>query len=86
MAFAGELAFNSLTDTLPGSDGKPSRFSGRSSRELPSRGYDTGQDIFQPPPADCASVSVAVDPKSDRLQLLQPFKLGTGRSQLICPF
>ncbi|KAF8201168.1 aconitate hydratase [Mycena galopus ATCC 62051] len=58
MAFAGNLSFNPLTDSLTAAP----------------RGYDPGQDTFQPPPTDRASVQVAVDPKSDRLQLLEPFK------------
>ncbi|KAJ7678159.1 aconitate hydratase [Mycena polygramma] len=73
MAFAGNLSFNPLTDSLTGSDGKPFQFSDPTGNELPPRGYDPGQDTFQPPPADRASVQVAVDPKSDRLQLLKPF-------------
>ncbi|KAB5591756.1 Aconitate hydratase 1 [Ceratobasidium theobromae] len=79
MAFAGDLTFNPLTDTLTGTDGKPFKFSDPSGNELPPRGYDPGQDTFQPPPADRASVNVAVDPKSDRLQLLQPFKPWDGK-------
>jgi aconitate hydratase len=79
MAFAGDLTFNPLTDTLTGSDGKPFKFSDPNGNELPPRGYDPGQDTFQPPPADRASVTVAVDPKSDRLQLLQPFAPWDGK-------
>lgn len=74
LAFAGDLTFNPLTDTLKGKDGKPFRFSDPSGFELPPRGYDPGENTFQPPPKDRASVNVAVDPKSDRLQLLEPFK------------
>ncbi|KAF8598104.1 putative aconitase [Ceratobasidium sp. AG-I] len=79
MAFAGDLTFNPLTDTLTGSDGKPFKFSDPSGHELPPRGYDPGEDTFQAPPEDRASVNVAVDPKSDRLQLLQPFKPWDGK-------
>ncbi|KAJ7750423.1 aconitate hydratase [Mycena maculata] len=78
MAFSGSLSFNPLTDSLTGSDGKPFKFSDPTGNELPPRGYDPGQDTFQPPPADRASVQVAVDPKSDRLQLLHPFKPWSG--------
>jgi aconitate hydratase len=74
MAFAGNLTFNPLTDTLQGSNGKPFRFSDPTGNELPPRGYDPCQDTFRPPPVDRASVAVAVDPKSERLQLLQPFQ------------
>lgn len=47
--------------------------------ELPARGFDPGQDTYQAPPADGSSVSVVVDPKSNRLQLLEPFKVWDGK-------
>lgn len=74
MAFAGDLTFNPVTDTLIGNDGKPFKFSVPSGNELPPRGFDPGQDTFQPPPENRESVKVAVSPTSDRLQLLEPFK------------
>ena len=80
MAFAGSLSFNPLTDSLVGSDGKEFKFSDPTGNELPPRGYDPGEDTFQPPPADRASVNVAVDPKSDRLQLLTAFKPWDGKT------
>ncbi|KAH9920877.1 aconitate hydratase [Epithele typhae] len=64
MAFAGDLRFNPLTDSLTAS----------------SRGYDPGENTFQPPPADRASVQVAVNPKSERLQLLKPFAPWDGKT------
>ena len=85
MSFAGRLSFNPLTDSLIGSDGKPFRFSDPTGNELPPRGYDPGEDTFQPPPGDRAAVSVAVDPKSDRLQLLQPFKPWDGKTPTDLP-
>ncbi|KAF7760247.1 hypothetical protein Agabi119p4_10923 [Agaricus bisporus var. burnettii] len=80
LAFAGRLSFNPLTDELIGSDGKPFKFSDPSGNELPPRGYDPGEDTFQPPPQDRASVQVAIDPKSDRLQVLTPFKPWDGKT------
>ena len=47
--------------------------------ELPSKGFDPGEDTFQAPPADGSSVSVDVSPTSDRLQLLEPFKAWDGK-------
>ena len=57
--------------------------------ELPSRGFDPGEDTYQAPPGDGSSVkgaktkhlkkvsqlpfAVDVDPNSERLQLLEPF-------------
>ena len=80
MAFAGDLRFNPLTDTLNGSDGKPFRFSDPAGKELPPRGYDPGQDTYQAPPVDRVSVNVAVNPQSDRLQLLKPFQPYDGKT------
>ncbi|CAE6434862.1 unnamed protein product, partial [Rhizoctonia solani] len=80
MAFAGDLRFNPLTDELTGADGEKFKFSDPSGNELPPRGYDPGEDTFQAPPKDRTSVNVAVDPKSHRLQLLQPFTPWDGKS------
>jgi len=85
MAFAGDLTFNPLTDSLKGTDGKTFKFNDPSGFELPPRGYDPGEDTFQPPPEDRATVQVAVDPKSDRLQLLEPFKPWDGKQPTNCP-
>ena len=80
MAFAGDLTFNPIKDTLKGSDGKEFKFSDPSGKELPPRGYDPGQNTFQAPPEDRASVKVVIDPKSDRLQFLEPFKPWDGKN------
>ncbi len=85
MVFAGSLTFNPMTDTLTGSDGKTFKFSDPSGNELPPSGYDPGQNTFQAPPADRASVSVAVNPKSDRLQLLSPFTPWDGKTPTDLP-
>lgn len=80
MSFAGTLLFNPLTDPLIGSDGKEFRFSQPNGNELPPRGYDPGQNTFQAPPPNRDGVDVAVDPKSDRLQLLKPFRPWDGKT------
>ena len=41
--------------------------------ELPSEGFDRGEDTYQRPPVDGGQLTVKVDVKSDRLQLLSPF-------------
>lgn len=85
MAFAGSLSFNPLTDSLKGADGKEFKFSDPSGNELPPRGYDPGENTFQAPPEDRASVQVAIDPKSDRLQFLAPFKKWDGQDPTDMP-
>jgi aconitate hydratase len=79
MVFAGDLKFNPLEDTLIGSDGKPFRFEDPNGNDLPPRGYDPGVDTYQAPPKDHDSVQVVVDPKSSRLQLLEPFSKWNGK-------
>ena len=79
IAFAGDLGFNPLTDSITASDGKPFQFKGPYGDELPSRGYDPGQDTYQKPPANRSGINVTVDPKSDRLQLLAPFPAWDGK-------
>ena len=46
--------------------------------ELPSAGFDPGQNTYQAPPADGSTTSVDVAPTSDRLQLLSPFSAWDG--------
>jgi len=79
LALAGRIDFNPEKDTLIGSDGKPFKLSSPKGNELPSRGFDPGQNTFVPPPSDRSKVQVIVDPKSNRLQKLTPFKAWDGK-------
>jgi aconitate hydratase len=85
MTIAGDLRFNPLKDSLEGANGKTFKFSDPSGAELPPRGYDPGQNTFQAPPSNRASVQVAVDPKSQRLQLLKPFQPWDGKTPTDLP-
>jgi aconitate hydratase len=84
MAFAlsGSLSFNPLADALPGgrklSPPKPAD-------EVPKSGFAAPRDGYVAPAADGASVEILVDPKSPRLQLLQPFAPWDGKDFLDCP-
>jgi aconitate hydratase len=79
LALAGDLRFNPLTDELTGSDGKKFKLNPPSGDTLPTKGFDAGVDTYQAPPSDGSSVNVDVDPKSNRLQLLEPFKRWDGK-------
>lgn len=79
LSLAGRLDFNPLTDELTGSDGKKFKLDSPYGDELPARGFDPGQDTYQAPPADGSKVRVDVDPKSNRLQLLDPFDKWDGK-------
>lgn len=41
--------------------------------------FDAGEDTYQKPPEDGSNVKVNVDPKSNRLQLLEPFDKWDGK-------
>jgi len=59
--------------------GKEFKLSDPFGDELPHKGFDPGQDTYQAPPADGSSVSVEVNPKSKRLQILEPFEPWDGK-------
>lgn len=79
LAIAGDLSFNPLTDELTGKDGKKFKLKSPYGDELPTKGFDPGQDTYQAPPADSSSVRVNVSPQSQRLQLLKPFDKWNGK-------
>lgn len=79
LAIAGTLDFNPITDELTGANGEKFKLVPPSGDELPSKGFDPGQDTYQAPPADGTALTVNVDPKSLRLQLLTPFEKWDGK-------
>ncbi|KAH8670471.1 aconitase family-domain-containing protein [Ilyonectria robusta] len=85
MAVAGSLHFNPLTDTLKDKDGNDFKLAAPTGDGLPALGYDPGNDTYQAPPKDRASVQVDVAPTSDRLQLLSPFNAWDGKDALDLP-
>jgi aconitate hydratase len=78
LALAGRLDFDPVHDTLTAPDGSEVSLEAPVGEVLPDRGYDPGVDTFTAPPADGSGVTVAVDPASDRLQLLEPFPAWDG--------
>ncbi|MFK7979754.1 MAG: aconitate hydratase [Saprospiraceae bacterium] len=74
MAMAGDLAFNPLTDTLTNENGEQVMLEPPVGVELPAKGFDVEDAGFIPPIADGSGVEVVVNPTSNRLQLLTPFK------------
>jgi len=73
MSLAGTLTFNPLTDPLTGADGKPFKLNSPHGEELPAKGFDPGEDTYQPPAPDGSKLEVIINPKSERLQLLPKF-------------
>ena len=85
LALAGRLDFNPATDTLTAPDGSQVKLDPPKGDILPSKGYDEGEDTFTAPPEDGSNVTVAVNPSSDRLQLLQPFGAWDGNDYVGLP-
>lgn len=79
LSIAGRLDFNPVTDKLKGKDGKEFLLDDPFGDELPTRGFDAGVETYDPPPADGSKIKVDVDPKSQRLQLLEPFEKWDGK-------
>ncbi len=78
LALSGRLDFNFLSEPLVAEDGTKVMLEAPTADDLPSRGFDQGELGFQAPATDPSSVSVAVSPTSDRLELLQPFPAWDG--------
>lgn len=79
MSIAGSLEFNPTTDKLVGEDGTEFKLASPNGDELPSKGFDPGEDTFQPPLDDGSALSVEIDPNSQRLSLLEPFTPWDGK-------
>lgn len=73
LAIAGDLGFNPLTDTLINENGEEVKLDAPTGNELPPKGFDVEDAGFQAPSEDGSGVQVKVNPKSERLQLLEPF-------------
>ncbi|KAF9356144.1 aconitate hydratase [Mortierella sp. AD094] len=78
MSLSGKLTFNPLTDPLVDASGKEFMLQPPYGDNLPKNGFTPGNlsytppDISQPNP----SIQIDVDPKSTRLQVLEPFGPG----------
>ena len=77
-AIAGRLTFNPITDTLTNEKGEQVKLDEPKGYELPPNGFDVKDAGYQAPAEDGSSVQVIVDPKSDRLQLLDSFPAWEG--------
>jgi aconitate hydratase len=79
-ALAGRLSFNPITDTLTGADGKPFKLAPpKAAPEVPAKNFDRGRPVYVAPPADGSGITLKVDPKSERLQLMEPWPAWDGQ-------
>jgi aconitate hydratase len=72
-AIAGDLTFNPKTSTLINSKGEKVKLDPPKGIELPKSGFAVEDAGFIPPAKKSGAIKIAVDKKSDRLQLLKPF-------------
>jgi len=79
LAIAGDLTFNPLTDQLINEDGLSVSFDEPAGLELPVNNFDAEDNGYQEPAKDGSFVNIRVNPASDRLQLLVPFKPWNGK-------
>jgi aconitate hydratase len=79
LAIAGSLSFNPLTDKLINEKGESVMLDPPSGEELPPKGFLRDEKGFIAPAKDGSSIEVKVNPDSERLQLLKPFKPWDGK-------
>ena len=83
---AGRLDFDPLHDTLEGANGEQFRLDPPAEApDVPQAGFVRSRRGYVEPPASTAAVTLAVDPASDRLQLLEPFAPWDGKDYLDLP-
>ncbi|MBS4033091.1 MAG: aconitate hydratase [Ignavibacterium sp.] len=85
LAIAGSLSFNPLTDELVNEKGEKVKLDPPVGEELPPKGFDEGSSGFIPPAEDGSRVVLKVDPNSERLELLSPFKPWDGMDLVDLP-
>jgi aconitate hydratase len=85
-ALAGRLSFNPLTDSLTGADGKPFTLAPpRPAPEVPAKDFDRGRIAYLAPPADSSGIALKVDPRSERLQLMEAWPAWDGQDFVEMP-
>lgn len=78
LSLSGKLTFNPSVDVLINEQGIPVKLEPPSGEELPAEGFAQGSVGYVPPVPAGKEVPVAVDPHSNRLQLLTPFPAPDG--------
>ena len=73
IAISGRLDFDPMNDTLINEDGQEVKLDEPLGIELPPKGFEVEDAGYLAPMEDGSGVQVKVDPKSERLQLLDPF-------------
>jgi len=74
LAISGSLSFNPATDYLVNEKGEQVKLDPPYGDELPSHGFEKDTEGFIAPSKDGYKTKVIIDPKSERLQFMEPFK------------
>jgi aconitate hydratase len=77
LGLAGRLDFNPMTDSLTTPSGKKVKLQAPTAPELPEKGFVSDPAGYAAPKG--TSAKVKVDPKSKRLQILEPFAPWNGK-------
>ncbi|MDC3246349.1 aconitate hydratase [Flavobacteriaceae bacterium] len=80
IAISGRLDFNPITDSLINSEGNEVKLDEPTGWELPPKGFEVEDAGYLEPVEDGSNINVVVDKKSERLQLLEPFKPWDGQN------
>jgi aconitate hydratase len=78
LAIAGDLTFNPLTDSLTNSEGKKVKLKEPEGIDLPPKGFDRVENRYLTRSEDKRNISIKINPDSDRLQPLTPFRSWDG--------
>jgi len=86
LAIAGRLDFNPMKDSLVGPGGESfTLHPPKPAPEVPARDFESRREHYVPPPPDGRSIDLAVDPASERLQLMKPWAPWDGNDFLDMP-
>lgn len=86
LALAGRLDFNPLEDQLIGANGEPFMLQPpKPAPEVPARDFENRREHYIAPPTDGRSLDLAVEPGSERLQLMKPWAAWDGKDSSTCP-
>ena len=85
-ALSGKLSFNPLTDELVGESGESFKLDPpKEAPEVPPKGFDVGNPAFFAPPENGSAIDIAVDPDSERIELLKPWEPWDGEDYVDLP-
>ena len=73
LTLAGDLRFNPLTDTLKNENGEQVKLEEPTGDTLPQKGFTVDDNGYIAPSQNGEKIKIEIDPKSERLQKLQPF-------------